>query len=176
MLETIGAAGTASVLTLGAASAEECAESVQSETLSSATGTNGVPAPPMVNNIRYQTDRFTIAEDAFEGTDLEDRRMTVTGTWTAGPVSMGVRLMRVNFAGQPEQIGYVFTEGGELELVVVDGEEHVGPAPGAAQEDQVRNQIIVEAGQEYELDLFCQPAPVASFEFTVDVEAFHEDC
>lgn len=168
---------------VGVAAAQEeekeaplCLATVQEETFTEAQSGLGTPAaPPMPNNIRHTTDTFTIGEKAFEKVSLEGRRIVVRASWPNPANSLGLRLMQVGFGGQT-QMGYKFSDGGELELTAVDGQEHVGPAPGATQDGDVRNEVVIESGLQYELDIFSQPAPMADFEFNIDVQAIERGC
>ena len=186
VLGAIGTAGAVSVVGAGAVAAQEeteeeaplCVATVQEETFTEAESGLGTTAPPMPNNIRYTTDTFTLPENAFEQLSLEGRRIVVRASWPNPANGLGLRLMQVGFGGQT-QIGYKFDDGGELELVSVDGQEHVGPAPGVSapgEGSQVKNEIVIEPGLSYELDIFSEPAPMLDFEFNIDVQAIERGC
>lgn len=161
-----------------AAQSEEaplCVATVQEERFTEAEGPNGITAPPMVNNIRHTTESFAIDEDAFEAVSLEGRRIVVRASWPNPANNLGLRLMQIGFGGQT-QMGYAFEDGGQLELTAVHGDEHVGPAPGVNEDGDVRNEVRIEPELEYELDIFCQPVPMADFEFDVEVAAIERGC
>lgn len=202
ILTGIGAVGTATIAGVGRVGADEdesCEETVfdvefdqvgspallrpralPEEQIPAAVGFTAVTLP-------YFTEPFTVDEDAFDGTDLPEKRVRATLTWNEteeDPTTCGFTMERKNFSGEWEQIADErnqsqtggdgpMTENRE-DLEAVDGEEHLDEADNETQEDQ-RNEIIVDGGQEYRFVVWPQDGVVTPH-IEAEFQAFDPDC
>lgn len=179
VLKAAGAVGVGAVATVGSASAT-CEETVDDVTISGEGPLlNGVlvAANEELEQDRTYTDAFST--EAFAGTDLPDRRMSVTCTWNESVEDGGQSAVELtlqhNFRGSwdaiAQEVGSGFGSDNRIEFEVADGEFYDAEAVDAP--------ATVADGEEYRFrvrDGYIDTAPVLDFQIDVEFQAFDSSC
>ena len=195
VLKTVGSVGATAALSIGATADEKkgCSESVQTVSRGMFT-TNAQPdgqkvSPVVVGGgetkLLWVANPMTIAEDAFEGTELPGRRINVTMEWNpvgAGPASPNLFFEQQNIAGAREVVVYEESDTGPtsdnaVELTAVDGTTYdaVTYRGGVNEFDPVSRKAVVEPGSTYYFVVQADGG-AANVEIEAEVQAFDPAC
>jgi hypothetical protein len=192
VLKTIGAAGSASVLGVGVATAQEdgCTETLTTiqrteGTVPIAGASSPVAAGNTTGGLPFPTEPFTIEAGAYAEAGLPEPRITGVMTWNpldSDPTTAELYLERQTLTGEWQIIGKdaydpVFVSGeplteNRLELAAVDGTTFQGNDTTGT---EVENPVIIDEEQTYRFVVRVYDG-VADFEIEGKVQAFDPEC
>jgi hypothetical protein len=195
VLQAVGSVGATAALSIGVTADEGtgCSESVQTVSRGMFT-TNGQPDSQKVSPIvvgggetklLWVANPMTIAEDAFEGTELSGRRINVTMEWNpagTGPASPNLFFEQVNVAGAREVVVFEESDTGPtsdnvVETTVTDGTTYdaVTYRGGVNQFEPVSREAVVDPGSTYYFVVQADGG-AANVELEAEVQAFDPAC
>jgi hypothetical protein len=196
VLKTVGSVGAAAAFSVGAAAdekAEGCTETVQTVSRGMFT-TNAQPdgqkvSPVVVGGgetkLLWVANPMTVADDAFDETELPGRRINVTMDWNpvgSGPASPNLFFEQVNIAGTREVVVFEEsatgpTSSNAVEATITDGTTYdaVTYRGGVNEFQPVSREAVVDAGSTYYFVVQADGG-AANVRVEAEVQAFDPEC